>query len=157
MRCSRQGSLSPQDISSYILEHLVKGAEETLQGPVDGAVSSDRPHVNMQITLCFVRPRCPLSWWCMTQVIAVPAHFDNRQRSATLEAARKAGLSRVQLLQGVALAEVCPVYTEEAFGVYQLHFLDKGTCALFSCKTAKCPINIGRTLSQIKSWKSFAA
>jgi hypothetical protein len=35
------------------------------------------------------------------QVIAVPAHFDDRQRSATLEAAQMAGLSRVQLLQGI--------------------------------------------------------
>ena len=36
------------------------------------------------------------------QVITVPAHFDERQKGATLKAASMAGLpeSRVQLLQG---------------------------------------------------------
>jgi hypothetical protein len=34
------------------------------------------------------------------QVIAVPAHFDNVQRQATLRAAKVAGLENVQLLQG---------------------------------------------------------
>lgn len=34
------------------------------------------------------------------QVITVPAHFNAKQREATLAAAEKAGLDRVELLQG---------------------------------------------------------
>ena len=34
------------------------------------------------------------------KVIAVPAHFDEMQRQATLRAAHMAGLKHVQLLQG---------------------------------------------------------
>ena len=37
------------------------------------------------------------------QVIAVPAHFDEVQRQATLRAAKIAGLENVQLLQGELL------------------------------------------------------
>ena len=33
-------------------------------------------------------------------MVTVPAHFDERQRAATLLAAQLAGLPRVQLLQG---------------------------------------------------------
>ena len=36
----------------------------------------------------------------MAQVIAVPAHFNEQQRRATLKAAHLAGLEQVQLLQG---------------------------------------------------------
>ena len=36
------------------------------------------------------------------QIITVPAHFDERQKTATVEAAMLGGLKRVRLLQGMA-------------------------------------------------------
>ncbi|CAL8460699.1 g230 [Coccomyxa elongata] len=73
---SRQASMSPEQISAYILQRLVRQAEEALGEEVDGAV------------------------------IAVPAHFDDRQRQATIKAGRLAGLTRLQLLQEPVAASI---------------------------------------------------
>lgn len=66
---ARERAYTPEDISAMVLKHLVNAAAEHLGAEVSGAV------------------------------IAVPAHFDERQRQATLNAAELAGLKQVQLLQ----------------------------------------------------------
>lgn len=66
----RRRALSPAEVSAELLRHLVRRAEAYLGARVEGAV------------------------------IAVPAYFDDAQRTATAEAGRLAGLSSVQLLQG---------------------------------------------------------
>lgn len=68
---------SPVDLSALILRRLIKDAVRYLGQPVESAV------------------------------LAVPAHFNESQRRATKEAARKAGLERVRLINeptAVALA-----------------------------------------------------
>ncbi|KAL4443559.1 hypothetical protein ABPG75_011296 [Micractinium tetrahymenae] len=62
-------TLSPQDLSCYVLDHLRQLAEQQLGEPVTGAV------------------------------VTVPAHFRQEQQGATHAAARQAGFAEVQLLQ----------------------------------------------------------
>ncbi|KAL4447327.1 hypothetical protein ABPG77_007360 [Micractinium sp. CCAP 211/92] len=62
-------TLSPVDLSCYVLQHLRQMAEQELGEPVTGAV------------------------------VTVPAHFRQEQQGATHAAAREAGFAEVQLLQ----------------------------------------------------------
>jgi molecular chaperone DnaK (HSP70) len=74
------GLLSPTELSTTLLQHLITSAESQLNERVNGAV------------------------------ITVPAHFNQRQKRATHEAAIAAGLSAVQLLQE-------PVAAALAYGI----------------------------------------
>lgn len=62
--------LTPVELSGWLLRHLTQRAERHLRESVTGAV------------------------------ITVPAHFNDRQKDATLAAAAQAGLRQVHLLQG---------------------------------------------------------
>lgn len=62
--------LSPVELSAWVLKHLKQRAAMALRESVTGAV------------------------------VTVPAHFDQRQKAATLDAAAQAGLQPVHLLQG---------------------------------------------------------
>ena len=63
------GMVSPVELSSWMIQHLVHIASTSLKESVSGAV------------------------------VAVPAHFNPQQRGATLEAAKLAGIAAVHLLQ----------------------------------------------------------
>ena len=72
--------LSPEELSSWLLQHLVRTAQLYLKESVTGAV------------------------------LTVPAHFNPRQRNATFEAAKLAGIGTVHLLQE-------PVAAALAYGI----------------------------------------
>lgn len=72
--------ITPEELSAWMLQYLKRQAEAKLRESVTGAV------------------------------ITVPAHFDGRQRGATLFAAENAGLSTVHLLQE-------PVAAAMAYGI----------------------------------------
>ena len=67
----RQALLSPEEVFAILLQHLVKQATHFLDKRVDGAV------------------------------ITIPAEFNEVQRQAIRKAAQLAGLTSVQLLQGI--------------------------------------------------------
>src|SRR2546421_7582053 len=87
------GVKSPVEVSAEILKVLRARAEETLGGPLDGAV------------------------------ITVPAYFDDAQRQATKDAGRLAGLEVLRLLNeptAAALAYGLDKRSEGKFAVYDL-------------------------------------
>lgn len=73
--------ISPEELSSWLLQYLVRQAQTHAKEPITGAV------------------------------ITVPAHFNQRQRGATLAAAEAAGIGTVHLLQE-------PVAAALAYGIH---------------------------------------
>ena len=73
---TRQGPMSPMEVSAEILRSLKQRAEQSLGGPLYGAV------------------------------ITVPAYFDDAQRQATKDAAKLAGLNVLRLLNEPTAAAV---------------------------------------------------
>jgi molecular chaperone DnaK len=74
------GMITPLELSTWLVKHLIHTAQMHLRESVTGAV------------------------------VTVPAHFDHRQRGATLEAVNSAGVSTVHLLQE-------PVAAALAYGI----------------------------------------
>lgn len=72
----------PEDISAFVLKKLISAAEERLGGPITQAV------------------------------VTVPAQFGDIQRQKTEEAARKAGLERVDIINEPVAAALCYVLGE---------------------------------------------
>ncbi len=72
----------PEDISAFVLKKLISAAEERPRGPITQAV------------------------------VTVPAQFSDIQRQKTEEAARKAGLERVDIINEPVAAALCYVLGE---------------------------------------------
>ena len=94
---TRQGLVSPVEVSATILRSLVDRAQETLGGDLDGAV------------------------------ITVPAYFDDAQRQATKDAARLAGLKVYRLLNEPTAAAVAYGLDQGGEGVVAVYDLGGGT------------------------------
>lgn len=95
--CTVAGKMSPVEVSAEILRHLKRRAEETLGGPLTGAV------------------------------ITVPAYFDDAQRQATKDAGRLAGLNVLRLLNEPTAAAVAYGLDHDPEGVYAIYDLGGGT------------------------------
>ncbi|HLS84826.1 MAG TPA: Fe-S protein assembly chaperone HscA [Burkholderiales bacterium] len=91
------GPKSPVEISAEVLKVLRRRAEESLGGPLAGAV------------------------------ITVPAYFDDAQRQATKDAGRLAGLNVLRLLNEPTAAAVAYGLDNAAEGVYAVYDLGGGT------------------------------
>ncbi|QID18050.1 Fe-S protein assembly chaperone HscA [Nitrogeniibacter mangrovi] len=91
------GEKTPVEVSAEILKVLRVRAEESLAGPLVGAV------------------------------ITVPAYFDDAQRQATKDAARLAGLNVLRLLNEPTAAAVAYGLDNAAEGVYAIYDLGGGT------------------------------
>ena len=78
--------LSPEEITSYLLSHLVELAEEELKQPIDALV------------------------------LTVPSCFDEAQRRATLTAARLAGLDDVRLVSDTLAGALGALWRQPAAG-----------------------------------------
>ncbi|MFO0101464.1 MAG: Fe-S protein assembly chaperone HscA, partial [Betaproteobacteria bacterium] len=91
------GIKSPVEVSAEILKVLRVRAEASLGGPLVGAV------------------------------ITVPAYFDDAQRQATRDAARRAGLNVLRLLNEPTAAALAYGLDNEAEGVYAVYDLGGGT------------------------------
>ena len=98
-------ALSPEQLSSHILRHLIQQAEAALCSKADAAVRLAHLHAVHESLPASLGKQCELSLYAGMQVIAVPAHFSAAQRAATLEAGRVAGLTRLQLLQGTPFTQ----------------------------------------------------
>ncbi len=94
---TRQGEMSPIEISAEILRVLKDRAEQSLGGPLYGAV------------------------------ITVPAYFDDAQRQATKDAAKLAGLNVLRLLNEPTAAAVAYGLDKRAEGVFLIYDLGGGT------------------------------
>jgi len=94
---TRAGVKSPVEVSAEILRTLRARAEESLGGPVDGAV------------------------------VTVPAYFDDAQRQATKDAAALAGLPILRLLNEPTAAALAYGLDNAAEGVYAIYDLGGGT------------------------------
>ncbi len=94
---TRQGSVSPVEVSAEILRVLAERAEQTLGGPLFGAV------------------------------ITVPAYFDDAQRQATKDAARLAGLNVLRLLNEPTAAAVAYGLDRREEGTFLVYDLGGGT------------------------------
>lgn len=94
---TRQGALSPIEVSADILKALKARAEESLGGELYGAV------------------------------ITVPAYFDDAQRQATKDAAKLAGLNVLRLLNEPTAAAVAYGLDQHVEGVYLIYDLGGGT------------------------------
>lgn len=92
-----RGAVSPIEVSSEILKVLVKRAEESLGGELEGIV------------------------------ITVPAYFDDAQRQATKDAATIAGLKVLRLLNEPTAAAVAYGLDSKADGVHAIYDLGGGT------------------------------
>ena len=92
-----QGERSPVEVSAEILRVLAQRAEETLGGPLEGAV------------------------------ITVPAYFDDAQRQATKDAARLAGIRVLRLLNEPTAAAVAYGLDAGSDGVHAIYDLGGGT------------------------------
>ena len=94
---TRQGALSPIEVSADILKTLKARAEESLGGELYGAV------------------------------ITVPAYFDDAQRQATKDAAKLAGLNVLRLLNEPTAAAVAYGLDQHAQGTFLIYDLGGGT------------------------------
>ena len=94
---TRQGAMSPIEISAEILRALKDRAEQSLGGPLYGAV------------------------------ITVPAYFDDAQRQATKDAAKLAGLNVLRLLNEPTAAAVAYGLDKHAEGTFLIYDLGGGT------------------------------
>ncbi len=94
---TRQGALSPIEVSADILKTLKARAEESLGGELYGAV------------------------------ITVPAYFDDAQRQATKDAAKLAGLNILRLLNEPTAAAVAYGLDQHAQGTFLIYDLGGGT------------------------------
>ncbi len=94
---TRQGDVSPVEVSAEILKVLSKRAEDTLGGELSGVV------------------------------ITVPAYFDEAQRQATKDAARLAGLNVFRLLNEPTAAAVAYGLDKQNDGVHAVYDLGGGT------------------------------
>jgi len=94
---TRQGALSPIEVSADILKALRARAEESLGGELYGAV------------------------------ITVPAYFDDAQRQATKDAAKLAGLNVLRLLNEPTAAAVAYGLDQHAQGTFLIYDLGGGT------------------------------
>ena len=94
---TRQGALSPIEVSADILKALKARAEESLGGELYGAV------------------------------ITVPAYFDDAQRQATKDAAKLAGLNVLRLLNEPTAAAVAYGLDQHAEGTFLIYDLGGGT------------------------------
>lgn len=111
----RQAVYTPQEVSSHIVRHLVSHAEEAVGSHIYDAViySTGACHLYRPCSSYHVHFHAPDRTHILfcrqlgrasgrVQVITVPAHFDERQRTATVEAGMLGGLKRGLLLQGMA-------------------------------------------------------
>lgn len=94
---TRQGDISPVEVSAEILKSLVGRASETLAGELDGLV------------------------------ITVPAYFDDAQRQATKDAARIAGVNVLRLLNEPTAAAIAYGLDSGSEGVIAIYDLGGGT------------------------------
>ncbi len=94
---TRAGVVNPVDVGAEVLKALRERAEASLGGPLVGAV------------------------------ITVPAYFDDAQRQATKDAARKAGLNVLRLLNEPTAAAVAYGLDTANEGVYVVYDLGGGT------------------------------
>ncbi|HKO88057.1 MAG TPA: Fe-S protein assembly chaperone HscA, partial [Burkholderiales bacterium] len=101
------GVKSPVEISAEILRVLRARAEESLGGPLVGAV------------------------------ITVPAYFDDAQRQATKDAATLAGLNVLRLLNEPTAAAIAYGLDNAAEGIYAVYDLGGGTFDLSILKLSK--------------------
>ncbi|MES9886475.1 MAG: Hsp70 family protein, partial [Candidatus Sedimenticola sp. 6PFRAG1] len=91
------GDVSPVEVSAEILRSLVKRAEDTLGGDLQGVV------------------------------ITVPAYFDDAQRQATKDAAKIAGLKVLRLLNEPTAAAVAYGLDSGSDGIHAIYDLGGGT------------------------------
>ncbi len=101
------GVKSPVEISADILNVLRARAEDSLGGPLVGAV------------------------------ITVPAYFDDAQRQATKDAARLAGINVLRLLNEPTAAAVAYGLDNAAEGIYAVYDLGGGTFDISILKLSK--------------------
>ena len=94
---TRHGAMSPMQVSAEILRSLKERAEQSLGGPLYGAV------------------------------ITVPAYFDDAQRQATKDAAKLAGLNVLRLLNEPTAAAVAYGLDQKNEGTYLIYDLGGGT------------------------------
>jgi len=94
---TRAGEVTPVEVSAEILHVLRERAEQSLGGPVHGAV------------------------------ITVPAYFDDAQRQATKDAARLAGLNVLRLLNEPTAAAVAYGLDQRSEGIFMVYDLGGGT------------------------------
>ena len=94
---TRHGAMSPMEVSADILRSLKERAEQSLGGPLYGAV------------------------------ITVPAYFDDAQRQATKDAAKLAGLNVLRLLNEPTAAAVAYGLEQKTEGTYLIYDLGGGT------------------------------
>jgi molecular chaperone HscA len=94
---TREGDKTPVEASAEVLATLRQRAEDTFDGPVDGAV------------------------------ITVPAYFDDAQRQATKDAARLAGLEVLRLINEPTAAAVAYGLENGSEGLYAIYDLGGGT------------------------------
>jgi molecular chaperone HscA len=94
---TRQGDISPVEVSAEILRELKTRAEQTLGGELTGVV------------------------------ITVPAYFDDAQRQATRDAGRLAGLQVLRLLNEPTAAAVAYGLDRGSEGVVAIYDLGGGT------------------------------
>jgi molecular chaperone HscA len=94
---TRAGVKSPVEVSAEILRTLRERADESLGGPIDGAV------------------------------VTVPAYFDDAQRQATKDAAALAGLPVLRLLNEPTAAALAYGLDNASEGVYAIYDLGGGT------------------------------
>jgi molecular chaperone HscA len=101
------GVKSPVEASSEILKVLKTRAEQSLAGPLSGAV------------------------------ITVPAYFDDAQRQATKDAGRLAGLNVLRLLNEPTAAAIAYGLENAAEGIYAVYDLGGGTFDLSILKLSR--------------------
>ncbi|HEY6863719.1 MAG TPA: Fe-S protein assembly chaperone HscA [Burkholderiales bacterium] len=101
------GVKSPVEVSAEILKVLRGRAEESLSGPLTGAV------------------------------ITVPAYFDDAQRQATKDAGRLAGLNVLRLLNEPTAAAIAYGLDNASEGIYAVYDLGGGTFDLSILRLSK--------------------
>lgn len=94
---TRQGAISPVNVSAEILKHLITRAQSALGGDLEGVV------------------------------VTVPAYFDDAQRQATRDAARLAGTRVLRLLSEPTAAAVAYGLDSGQEGVVAIYDLGGGT------------------------------
>jgi molecular chaperone HscA len=101
------GPKSPVEVSADILAVLRARAEESLRGPLSGAV------------------------------VTVPAYFDDAQRQATKDAGRLAGLNVLRLLNEPTAAAIAYGLENASEGIYAVYDLGGGTFDLSILKLSR--------------------
>ena len=104
---TRAGVRSPVEVSAEILRSLRERAEESLGGPLVGAV------------------------------VTVPAYFDDAQRQATKDAATIAGLNVLRLLNEPTAAAIAYGLDNASEGIYAVYDLGGGTFDLSILKLSR--------------------